>query len=289
MTHHTTTTASRPTRSGAPVLALFAALLAALLAVTARAAPMTNADVIKMTAAGLDESIIVNSIEHAAEANFDVSPDGLIALSGAKVPKAVVAAIIKRDSAGAPAAAAPAAAAAADDPNALKPNQIRVIDGGQTQTMRYIKYTVSNRVRGPWGGAASYAEINGAKAALRTGASPTFLVVVPEDAQAESYITLAWLGIRKGGAGRYITMGSAAGFSASTGIPQNRTIATASEKHADQTGAPKGFTIYKITPVAPLKRGEEYAIVLDTGGTPMLGAWFGGGARSTFFDFGVNK
>ncbi|MDR0902259.1 MAG: hypothetical protein LBM92_05775 [Opitutaceae bacterium] len=37
---------------------------------------MTNADVIKMTADGPDESIIVNSIEHAAEAGFDVSSGG---------------------------------------------------------------------------------------------------------------------------------------------------------------------------------------------------------------------
>lgn len=267
-----------------------AALFAALLALAAPAAPMTNADVIKMIGAGLDETIIVTSIENAPESGLDASTDGLIALSAAKASKAVVAAVIKRASG--VTAAAPAAAPAADDPNAFKPSEIRVLDGGQTQTMRYINYTTSNAVRGMgWGGAASYAEIRNPQARLRTSPSPVFLVIVPEDAQAESYITLVHLGIRRGNKGRYIMLGNArGGFGAgsSAGVPADRVIETTGEKHADQTGAPKGFIIYKLAPVQPLKPGE-YAIMLETGASRMTVSWFGGAQNQTFFDFGVNK
>jgi hypothetical protein len=261
---------------------------ALLLALAAPAAPMSNADVIKMVQASLDENIIITSVANAAEAGFDTSTDGLIALSQAKVPQTVIAAMIQRGTGAKPASAA----AGADDANAFKPSEIRVLDGGGTQTMRYVNYTTSNAVRGlGWGGAASYAEIRNPQARLRLGPSPVFLVVVPEDAQPESYITLVQLGLRRGNKGRYIMLGSARGgyaVGSSSGIPADRMIETTGEKHADQTGAPKGFIIYKLAPVSPLKPAE-YAIVLETGASKMTGAWFGGVQNYTFFDFGVNK
>jgi len=82
-------------------------LLALLAATTAlNGAPMTNADVIKMVKAGIDESVIITSIQNA-ESKFDASADGLIALSGAQVPKSVINAIIARASAASTPAPAP--------------------------------------------------------------------------------------------------------------------------------------------------------------------------------------
>src|SRR5947209_18469655 len=65
--------------------------------VSGRGAQMTKADVIKMVDAKLDDSIIITAIENA-DAKFDVSTQGLIALTASKVPAKVVQAMIKRTS-----------------------------------------------------------------------------------------------------------------------------------------------------------------------------------------------
>ena len=78
--------------------ASFLSLFALLFAATAlNGAPMTNADVIKMVKSGLDESVIIASVQNA-ESGFDTSADGLITLSGAQVPKPVINAMIARAS-----------------------------------------------------------------------------------------------------------------------------------------------------------------------------------------------
>ncbi|MDR1011438.1 MAG: hypothetical protein LBM04_10015 [Opitutaceae bacterium] len=86
------------------------ALLLAILFVgvgAAHAAPLTNADIIKMAQAGLSENIIITAVENAADNKFDASADALVALTQAKVSEPVIAALIKRV---ATPAAAPAAA-----------------------------------------------------------------------------------------------------------------------------------------------------------------------------------
>ena len=47
--------------------------------------PLANEDVIRMAKAGVDEDSIVTAIQDAAKVNFDLSPDGLIALANAGV------------------------------------------------------------------------------------------------------------------------------------------------------------------------------------------------------------
>jgi len=47
--------------------------------------PLVNEDVIRMAKAGVDEDSIVTAIQDAAKVNFDLSPDGLIALANAGV------------------------------------------------------------------------------------------------------------------------------------------------------------------------------------------------------------
>jgi hypothetical protein len=51
---------------------------------------MNNSAVIKMVRAGLSEDIVLTSINSAAKTSFDVSPDGLVALSEAKVSPRVI-------------------------------------------------------------------------------------------------------------------------------------------------------------------------------------------------------
>jgi hypothetical protein len=54
------------------------------------AAGMTDADVIKMVAAGLADDLIITSIQQAPTRRFDLSVDGLVALKQAKVSNAVI-------------------------------------------------------------------------------------------------------------------------------------------------------------------------------------------------------
>jgi hypothetical protein len=58
--------------------------------------PLTNADVIKMAKAGVDEDSIIAAIHDAGSAQFDISPDGLIGLANNGVKGKIVAAMRQR-------------------------------------------------------------------------------------------------------------------------------------------------------------------------------------------------
>lgn len=79
------------------VCAIFAAVFAAhgslLFAQTPPPPAMTNAVVIQMVSAGLNDEIIVSAIQGAAVKTFDVSPSGLIQLKTAKVSDRVIVAM----------------------------------------------------------------------------------------------------------------------------------------------------------------------------------------------------
>lgn len=58
--------------------------------------PLSNADIINMTTAGLDEALIISKVEKSSAETLDSSPDGLVALKKAGVAKAVIAAVSRR-------------------------------------------------------------------------------------------------------------------------------------------------------------------------------------------------
>jgi hypothetical protein len=95
-----------------------------LLLLAAQAPPIANADVIRMIAAKLGDTVIVSAIESAPRTNFDVSVDGLIALKQAGASDVVIHAMQKAATA-APRIEAPAAppvqAPAAPAPNRPPP------------------------------------------------------------------------------------------------------------------------------------------------------------------------
>jgi hypothetical protein len=62
------------------------------------AAGLTNADVVKMLAAGLPESVVIQTIDAADPPTFDTTADGLIALKKAGVSDAVIQKLIARQS-----------------------------------------------------------------------------------------------------------------------------------------------------------------------------------------------
>lgn len=98
------------------VLAVLVALAAAALA---QPKPLTNADVISMVKGGLPESVVISAIQ-ANPANYDISPNALIALKKAgisdKVQESMLAAM-KPAPAAPPATPAAAAPSADDGPN----------------------------------------------------------------------------------------------------------------------------------------------------------------------------
>jgi hypothetical protein len=71
------------------------------------ASPLTNADIIKMVKAGVPESVVIASIR-SGPANFDTTPDGLIALHKAGLTAGELDAMSSPNSGAAQAAAAPA-------------------------------------------------------------------------------------------------------------------------------------------------------------------------------------
>jgi hypothetical protein len=269
---------------------LIVTLAIALIAPSAFAAALTNADIIKMSEAKLDEAIILTAVENSP-AEFDTSPQGLITLSGAKVGQPVISAMIKKANApakdAAPAAETKPATPVAAGAEIMTPSEIFMTVGGQTHPMRYINPQVRTaaRVLG-LGGVASYAVLRGDKAGERTSTrQPAFIVSVPNQAQPESYLTLASFAVRRNNS-REVMIGGGY-MSYSTGIHPDRVVAVSSEKTPDQSKAQKGFTIYKITPARPLANGE-YAVILYTGEMHgLVSTWFTGTGNS-YFDFGID-
>lgn len=264
-----------------------ALLQAGAFALAAQAAALTNADIVKMVQAQLDDEIIITAIDNA-EAKFDTSADALIALGSAKVTKPVIAAMMKKAKGepmnSAPATAAPSAAAEVEK---ASPSEVSMVDDAETKQMRYLNPQVRSAARGlGFGGVASYAVLRNPAASTRTkNSKPSFIVSVPNQAQPESYFTLASFAVRKNGS-REVMIGGGY-MSYSTGIHPDRIVKVTSEKAADQSRAEKGFTIYKVTPMRSLAPGE-YAVILYTGEMQgMVGSWFSGTGNS-YFDFGVD-
>jgi hypothetical protein len=244
------------------ILALFIASAAL------NAASMTNADVIKMTKAGIDESVIINSVQNA-QSGFDTSANGLIGLSQAGVSKPVINAVVLRAS-GASTPAAPAAGASAD---AADSTEIIMVDKGASTSMTYVQAEVRAGARAMgWGGVAQYRVLRGATAALRASPAAYFIMAIPTNAAPDSYMTIASFEPRKNGSREVLTGGGSGFTGVVTGIPKGRIVAITFEKLADQSKAPAKHTLYKITPAQPLRPGE-FAILV--------------GSRN--YDFGVNK
>ncbi len=270
--------------------AVFVAILAWFAVIAASASPLANADIIKMCGAKLDESIIITAIDNSDTA-FDVSSQGLIDLANEKVPAAVIAAMIKKSSAPAktpPASTASNPAPGRPQPDLMSPSDVLIVDGVEAKPMRYINPQIRTAVRGMgFGGVATYAALYGTAASARTkNGLPSFLVSVPNQAQPQSYLTLASLAVRRNNT-REVMIGGGY-MSYSSGIVPDRIIPVDSEAVPDQTKAQPGFTIYKITPRRPLLAGE-YAVVLYTGEMHgLVSMWFSASANA-YFDFGVDR
>ena len=264
-------------------LVVFALLVFAGDAALAKnATPMTNQDVINLVHAKIAQDSIVLAIERS-KPEFDTSANALIQLNKEGVPDTVVQAMIRAEDQ--PASVVSNTPAAQYHSASFNPEEVVLLDGSQRITMHYISPEVRTAARGlGFGGVGAYAVLRGSQAALRvTSKQPVFLVAVPNNAQPQTYFTLATFVVRNNGT-REVSIGG--GFmSYSSGIPKDRTIAVKYEQQSDQSHAPSGFTIYSVTPVAPLSDGE-YAMVVHSSQAHVTGI-FAGGTADSFFDFRI--
>lgn len=268
---------------------MFAAFLVAFLmfpgeAVFAKSAkPMTNQDVINLVHAELSQDSILLAIR-SAKTDFDTSPDALIELNKQGVPDVVIQTMMRPEEPR-PALAVSKGAPPQTASLSFSPEEMTLLDGSQRITMHYITPEIRTgaRVLG-FAGVRSFAVLRGNTAMLRVASKqPSFIIAVPNNAQPQSYFTLASFVVRGNGS-REVAIGG--GFmSYSSGIPKNRTIETTFERHSDQSHSPAGFTLYRVAPVTPMREGE-YAMVVHSAQVRVVG-FFGGGAADSFFDFRI--
>lgn len=239
--------------------ALTLMMLTAVPALAAAGDPMTNQDVVSMVQGKVAQDVIVTAIQNA-KPNFDTSAAGLIALSNAGVPAPVVQAMIE-------AGKAPAAATPAPAPFALRippynPDDALMIANGDTRPLQYGtpgKRTAARALG--FGGLVQYAILKGDHSLNRVkSGQPAFLVVISNNTKAEDSVVLVGLDVRKDDT-REVPTGRGY-FTFKSGFAADHVRETVLEKAEDQSRAPTGYTVYKVTAKQPLSHGE-YALVLD--------------------------
>ena len=259
---------------------LLVALLASpLLAGAALAAPITNADVIKLLDSGMPEEVVLQAIANG-QPRFDTSANALISLKAKGATPNVLKAMLQAGESGKKGGASSATKAAAG----YNPEEVTVVVDGQTSIMQYrlAQHRSAARALG-FGGMASYATLSGSAAQRRLPGTPEFIISVPRNAQAPDYLTLANFAVRNNGTREVMTGGGYMSYS--SGINKSRVVPIVSEALADQSAAREGFVLYSVKPAAPLKAGE-YALVLYTG--EMRTAGFFSQNANSYFDFGVD-
>jgi hypothetical protein len=243
--------------------------------------PLTNQDVIGLVRSNMSESTILTVIRNARP-GFNTSASELIRLRQAGVSDTIISAMVESATGR---TSAPSSRSDLASRGAFNPEEVILVDGGQRESLRYLTPQMRSAARAlGFGGFAQYAVLRGTRAALRLhDAKPEFLLAVPSNAQPESYYTLANFAVRNNGTREVLIGGGYMSYS--TGIHRDRVVATTSSLASDQSGAPQGFTVYRIAVVSPLAPGE-YAMVLYNSQVRVAG-FFASGLDS-YFDFGVD-
>ena len=260
---------------------LAAVLSTAFFTQAAFAAPIGNADVIKLLGAGMPEEVVLQAIE-AGTGKFDTSANALITLKAKGATPNILKAILAAGTSGGKSSGAPQAQVTSL--SSYNPEEITLVLDGQSSSLQYIipHSRTAARALG-FGGMATYATLSGEKAQRRVAGNPEFIVSVPRNGQASNYLTLANFAVRNNGTREVMTGGGYMSYS--SGINKSRVVPISIEPLADQSAARDGFILHKVTPVKPMVKGE-YALVLYTG--EMRTSGFFTQAANSYFDFGVD-
>jgi len=176
----------------------------------------------------------------------------------------VINAMIEAKNGGAQPPANAAALRAELAPGTLNPEEVILTDGSQDTPMRYIAPQMRTALKGlsflVGGRIVGVMVLTGARAKERVASRvPTFLLAMPNNAQPESYFTLASFATRNNNTREVLLAGGATSYT--PGVRRDRVMPTSAERLPDQSKAPNGYTIYGISVTKPLVPGE-YALIL---------------------------
>lgn len=288
------------------------ALAACLPLLAQQPAPLANADVAKMLAARLGESVIVAAIAHANETAFDTTPDALARLKKAGATDAVLTAMITArrpapaslPSAPAAPPAAAASAAATPAPASTRPSRssgiyVEVARPGTAPDLVPLEPTVIARTRTRGTAASMFtmgiaktefvAELRGPRASLRiTDPQPTFYFYFPDRggpldqgpfvgwlAAASSPNEFVLLEMYRERDRRDMIVGRGSAWGASSGVDSENTVAVTIERLAPGE--------YRVRPESPFTHSGEFCFFYSVGAGAL-----GGGGVGKLFDFGID-
>ncbi|HMQ05080.1 MAG TPA: hypothetical protein PKD26_14265 [Pyrinomonadaceae bacterium] len=287
--------ASKITRS----LFLAAALFAVSALPAAAQEVMNNDEVISLSKAGLNGSIIIGKIR-SSKTDFDMSTDALIALKKAGVSDDVVAAMLEAKSGRSVTAPANGGTVRGsgdpNDPMSLKNYGIYLYemkDGSPKMTQIQANVSAQNRTGGMFtasvtpfglGKVKTKANLPGRNAALQlTSIAPVFYFYL--DATSGGLNTasgipstpneFALVRFNQRSDNREVTISKANSWGAKGGLSDEYVVPLKAED--------LGNGIFRVTAAVDLKKGE-YAFFLVNSGNSNAAAGMG----SKFFDFGVN-
>jgi len=261
---------------------------------------LTNADVIKMTRAGLGENVILASIEGAVEKRFDTSADALVALKQAGVSDAVLAALLSssaRKTTVSSGADRRSASPGATPGGRLAPGIY--VDAGSQEGSQLIQLepTVVSKIRTSGGLATALsfgiskitaiAEVRGSRANQRvTRQQPDFYFYFPDDETGVGGPFVGWLAgasspnefvllqMYREKDRREMDVAKANAYGNSSGVESENTVPMKIEKLAPG--------VYRVTPTEPLGRGE-FCFFYAAGAGAMQN-----GVVAKLFDFGID-
>ena len=276
------------------IISLLAAALCLSLSTTSPAQDdaMINDEVISLTKAGLSPSIIIGKIR-SGKSNFDLSTDSLIKLKQAGVTDDVVTAMLE-----AKAGKSTQGSATGGDPNdPAAPHTYGIYLYEETAGVRKMtrlqpNVSAQNRTGGLWSSTLTYgiskvkvkSNLPGRNAALQIkDLEPTFYFYLDSTSGGLNTASgvpstpneFAMIRFNQRSDNREVTIGKSNAFGGKGGL---------SDEYVVQFNAQDmGNGVFKITPVAPLPKGE-YAFYLINSGNSNASAAVG----AKFFDFGVN-
>lgn len=282
------------------IILLFAFAIFLAPSVFAQDETMTNQEVISLTKAGLNSSLIINKIK-SSKTQFDLSTDSLIALKKAGVGDDIVAAMLEAKSGKTVQAAQPAAVPgqASGDPNdPMAPHNFGIYlyemkDGSPKMVQLAANVSAQNRTGGGFtaavtpfglGKVKTKANLPGRTAALRvSNTAPVFYFYLDATSgglntssgipSTPNEFTLVRFNQRSDN--REVTISKQNSWGGKGGLSDEYVIPLKAED--------LGKGVFKISPAIDLKKGEYGFYLLNSGNSNV-----NAGIGSKFFDFGVD-
>lgn len=271
-----------------------------ILSINAQEEVMTNDEVMTLSKAGLNQSVIINKIR-TSKTDFDLSTDALIKLKQAGISDEIVNAMLEAKSGRSMTTNSGAGVAESrtnndpNDPMAKHGYGIYLYeekDGERKMTQLQPSVSAQNRTGGIFTSQMTYgigkvkikANLPGRNSKIQiTDTKPTFYFYLDKDSgglntssgipSTPQEFALIRFNIRSDN--REVTIGKANIFGAKGGLSDEYVVQFNAEDLGDG--------IFKITPAIELKKGEYGFFLINSGNSNASNA-----VGSKFFDFGVN-